>query len=126
MDTDLRIITELIAKAIGTTPEALRAKVERDRVRAVMRVANHNARYEQALWHITPVQSAKMEELRRGGASVHDRIRQDRRSNNIVMFAQQQKWNSAKGCMGCQLFAVYPDGSVVTTFEKTISVKPSF
>jgi hypothetical protein len=126
MDEELNYLLELVAAAVGQTPDQLRADIARKRARAAHRAGQQNRRYYDALTHVTPKQAKKVQELRQGGATLQSRIRQDRRSLNVAMFLHQDKWDSAKGRMGSQMYAVYPDGSVVTTFEKSISVKSSF
>lgn len=119
-------ITEIVAAATGTTPEALRAQFAARRAREEARIARNNAAYDEALTHITLEQAKKIERLRADGARVHSRLRQHRKSHNVVIFLSAQKWNSAKSRMGTKFFAVYPDGTHAETFERTISVRSDF
>jgi len=126
---DLEMLHEvlaLVAKAVGKTPEALQAEFAARRAQRARRAEAANERYEEALTHVTPAQVAVVERLRCEGARLHSRIRQNRRSSNIVLFLQAQKFNSAKSRVCTKLYAVYPDGTHAETFEKTISVRSAF
>jgi hypothetical protein len=85
-----------------------------------------NAAYDEALLHITPAQALTLDGLRRTGARVWSKLRQDRQTLHVVMFADAAKWDGAKGRMGRKLYAVYPDGTHHETFERSISVRKTF
>ena len=110
----------------GVSVAQIRADIANKQARHNARVASKNERYRVALLNVTKIQAEKVAALKQGGAVLQNGIRQDRRTGNIAMFLHKKTWDGAKGRVGCKLYAVYPDGSVSETFEKSISVKSSF
>lgn len=90
------------------------------------RRARHAQRFETMLHHVTPEQVAQINALRALGAKVV-RLYQDRASRNVAVLMQRRPvFDTTRSRMGCKLYMLYPDGSRVETFEKSISIQQSF
>jgi len=117
---------EILARALGTTPQALQTHINAKREQARRRVAANNARYAAALASMTDVQALLVEQAEAGGHKINQ-LFVDRRSGHVaVMMVKEQVWDEAKHRMGRKLLMVYPDGVRTTTMEKRISIKQSF
>lgn len=126
MDNTTKELCEIIARSLGTTPEALQAHIEARREQERRRVESNNARYARALRSMSDVQAMLVAQAEREGHKI-SHLRIDRHSGNVaVLMFKEKVWDGAKGRMGIKLLFIYPDGTRTTTMEKRISLKQSF
>lgn len=115
---DFDALIDSFAKAWGGDPGQLRAQMAARRQAQGRRVARNNARYYAADARQTPAQQAKVHELAGDGMSQTKLLT---RGAEVAVFMQGRKWHN--GRLATKLAMVYPDGSVCTTFEKSLSRK---
>ena len=121
-----RIASIMDLVALLDNPDALQAYLEKQQAAARRRVAIANAKFSHALSCLTDVQSVVVDAYECKGAKIN-KLFIDRHSGRIaVMLVQRNIWNNYKGKMGTKIIMAYPDGRTADTFEKTISIKPSF
>lgn len=117
---------EVVAKALQTTPEKLRADFANKQRQRRERVARSNAAYYDAMESVTVMQETVIGSLEAQGAKRQKQIWQNRASGNIAVMMVKEAWDGQKMKMGRKLIMVYPDGTMSQTFEKSISIKKEF
>jgi len=120
-------LLSIVARLLGKSEGSILAEVERRARNQERRVERQNARYLEALEQITEAQAKAINDLCSKGAKPQSSLRQSRKTGRVVIFLQRSPvWHEAKGRMGCILYAVYPDGSISQTYERTLSVRSDF
>jgi hypothetical protein len=124
IDTKLEALRSML-RLIDDPTAFARFNAESKRA-AEQRRARHAHKWAAMLHHVTPEQVAQINALRALGAKAV-RLYQDRTSRNAaVMMQRRPVFDTTRSRMGCKLYMIYPDGSRVETFEKSISIQQSF
>ncbi len=118
-------IAEILANLFKVSPEALAAYVQERQEAARRRMMSKRASWERSVRAMTNVQSVIIDDMTHDGYQLN-KSWTNRASGRVAFMLVKELWNSAKGRVGTKLVMVYPDGSRVETFEKTISVKQVF
>lgn len=123
-DPDAVALAKSLAHAMNVSFEQIEAWIEARRAKDRQRLARHNAKWEAWLRLISDAQELRRFERERNGYRLFHMRRMGQR---VALVMQKDKvWNSEKGRMGTKLAVIYPDGSSAETFERSISVRPSF
>ncbi len=117
---------DVLAPAVGLSPDALREEMHRHHQKRLARIRANNARYDDALRHLTPKQTDIIAKREADGWKM-GKIWPNRISlRAAVMLSKKPVWDSSKNRMGAKLAIVYPDGTVSETFERSISLRSNF
>lgn len=120
------LLRESIAACLRVPVEQLDAYIAQRREQRRRHAAAKNARYAQALSHVTDVQACVVERLQQDGYLLADKMWQDKQSLNVARLLSKRCWNAAKGQISTKLVMVYPDGSRAETFERSISIRKTY
>jgi len=128
-NTDLAIFNDImgmIARLENSTPEEIERQYQRRLQERKMKIARHEARWQALLNRMTEKCLEKVDGVKRQGGSINKLYTHKYSGNVAAMMVRPNVWDGVKGKMGRKLIMVYPDGSQVETFEKTISIKRDF
>jgi hypothetical protein len=100
--------------------DAMRAERHRKWVQAQIR---HEAKWANWLSKVTPKQSEKIEEQEKDGFKVNKLFSSRSSGLTAVMMVGPEKWRTEKQKICRQLKVVYPDGTMNSTWEKSITVE---
>lgn len=126
MTSDMEMLMESLARAIGVPVERIAAEIAKRQAADRRRLARHAARWAGALAALTDVQAVLLAKSEQDGCTLN-KFFIDRASGHVApMLVKEKVWDGARHRMGRKLLVIYPDGSSTTTMEKSISVRRSF
>jgi hypothetical protein len=101
--------------------EEARQQIRRKRERTI----RNNASFAQLLSQTTDKQAHILSMKESDGYKVNKVYfnRTDPRGNVAIMLVKAEVWNGEKGRMGRKLAMLYSDGTIVSTFEKSINIR---
>jgi len=118
------MLADAIAAALGIDRAQIDAYCAAQRERNRRNFERHARRWAAAIDAFTDVQLALITKMEQEGFAVNKLWTYQGRT--AVMMVKRQVWDASKGRMGTRLTMVYPDGSRVTTMERTITVRRTF
>jgi len=116
----------LAAKLEGVPKSRMAAMIARRQEEDRRRVERANQRYAAAVDQMSSEQRERIEALKQKGWKLQSALRQSKSSGKVVRFLHTTAWNPQRSAVGPKMAAVYPDGSVVMAFGKSISVRSDF